>query len=144
MSGETMMILFRQISQRNLIYVNIFVSASSWSQWKSILSLLWLVKLSAGPSRFAKWMVWEEVKAYDNISLHFWKTYFTIISPGWFYCSNFQGNIEMTLDVSVINNFNFLYMCWVFCPAFPFSSFYWKFKIISISNYNQHYIFKKD
>ena len=43
----------------------------------------------------------------------------------------------------VINNFSFLYMSWVFRPASCISSFYWKFKIISISNYNQHFIFKK-
>ena len=73
----------------------------------------------------------------------FWKTYFTMISLGCFYCSNSWRNFEMTLDVSVINNFNFLYMSWVFCLAFSINSFYWRFKIISISNYNQHFIFKK-
>ena len=72
------------------------------------------------------------------------KTYFTMIWPCCFYCSNSRGNFEMTVDVSVINNFSFLYMSWVFSPAFPISCFYLKFKIISISNYyNQHFIFEK-
>ena len=26
----------------------------------------------------------------------FWKMYFIMISPGWFNCSNSQGNFEMT------------------------------------------------
>ena len=66
-----------------------------------------------------------------------------MISPGCFYCSSSRGNFEMTMDVSVTYNFNFLYMSWVFSPAISISSFYWKFKIISISNYNQYFIFKK-
>ena len=46
-------------------------------------------------------------------------------------------------NFSVINNFNFLYMSWVFCPVFSFSTFNWKFKTISIRNYKQHFTFKK-
>ena len=72
MSDKTMMILFRRIlSQRNLIYANVLVSASLWSQKKSILLLLWLVKRSVAPSKFDKYMVWEEVKMYHNLSLYF-------------------------------------------------------------------------
>ena len=54
------------------------------------------------------------------------------ISPCWFYCSNSQGNFEMTFAV-----ISFLYV------AFSFGSFYWKLKIISIRNYNQHFTFRK-
>ena len=88
-------------------------------------------------------MLWGRLKCRAMFFFILWKTYFIMISLGWFYCSNSWGSFEMTLDVSVINNFNFLYMSWVFCPAFSMSSFYWKFKIISINNYNQHFIFKK-
>ena len=43
----------------------------------------------------------------------------------------------------VTNSFNFLCISWVFSPAFSFSRFYWKFKIISIRNYNQQFTLKK-
>ena len=46
-------------------------------------------------------------------------------------------------NFSVINNFNFLCISWVFYPVFSFSTFNWKFKTISIRNYNQHLTFKK-
>ena len=75
-------------------------------------------------------MIWEEVKMYGNVSL--------VLSPGPFYCWNSRNNCGR-----FVINFNFPYMSWVFCSAFSISSFYWKFKIISISNYNQHFIFKK-
>ena len=46
-------------------------------------------------------------------------------------------------NFSVTNNFNFLYMSWVFYPAFSFSTFNWKFKTVSVRNYNQHLTFKE-
>ena len=65
------------------------------------------------------------------------------ISPGWFCCPNFTVTLKWIWNFSVTNNFNFLCMSWVFCPAFSFSSFYWKFKTISIRNYNQQFTFQK-
>ena len=96
LSGEKMMTLSRRIlSLRNLIYANIFVSASSWLQQKSILSLLWLVTRSAASPRFAKLLVWNEVKTFGNVPLHFFRK---DNSLSWFYCSNSQGNSKMTLE----------------------------------------------
>ena len=140
-----MMILFRQmnlcsLSQRNLISANIFVSASSWSQYKSVLSLLWLVARSAAPSRFAKQMFWQEIKTYGNNSLHFVENVFHQVA---FIVRILKVTLKWLLKFSVINNFNFLYISWVFCPEFSFTTFYWKFKIMSIRNYNQHFAFKK-
>ena len=60
------------------------------------------------------------------------------ISPVWFYCWNLQGNSEMTSELLVINIYELS-----FRTAFSFSSFFWKLKIISIRNYNQHFTFKK-
>ena len=37
-------------------------------------------------------------------------------------------------NFSVINNFNFLYTSWDFCPVFSFSTFNWKLKTMSIRN----------
>ena len=46
---------------------------------------------------------------YGNVSIYFLEHDFTMISPGCFNCSNSRDNFEMTVDVWVINNFNFLY-----------------------------------
>ena len=43
---------------------------------KSMLLLLWLVTRSAAPSRFDKYMVLEEVKMYENLSLYFLENVF--------------------------------------------------------------------
>ena len=56
-----------------------------------------------------KWFK-RRLKCITMFLFIFQKTYFTMISPGCFYCSNSRGNFEMTVDVLVINNFNFLYM----------------------------------
>ena len=63
------------------------------------------------------------------------------ILPGCLYFLNSKGNFEMKWlwNFLIIKNSNFLYLRWVFCLDFSFSTFNWKFKIMLIRKYNQHF-----
>ena len=58
-------------------------------------------------------------------------------------CKTSLRHVLKTNKCLLGNNFNFLHMSWVFYLGFSFSGFHWKFKILSIRNYNQHFTFKK-
>ena len=58
-------------------------------------------------------------------------------------CKTSSRHVLKTNKCLLGNNFNFLHMSWVFYLGFSFSGFHWKFKILSIRNYNQHFTFKK-
>ena len=134
-SGETMMILFRRIlTQRNLMYANIFVSVSSWWQENKFFHYFGLLRDLLHRQDLTNKSFESRLKFMAMFLSSFWKKYFTMISPGWVYCLNSRGSFETTVDVSVINHFNCLNMSWVFCTAISFSSFYWKFKITLVSN----------
>ena len=58
-------------------------------------------------------------------------------------CKTSSRHVLKTNKCLLGNNFNFLHMSWVFYLGFSFSGFHWKFKYLSIRNYNQHFTFKK-
>ena len=64
-------IITKEVDIRIRFCVSFFAVAK-----KSILLLLWLVTRSAAPSRFDKYMVWEKVKMYENLSLYFLENVF--------------------------------------------------------------------
>ena len=115
-----------------MIHTNIFVSASLWSQKKISISLLRLVTRSVAKSRFIKYMIWKEVKAFGNV----------LVTVG------FIARIPK-VTLKCLWNFSFqlpiipISCIWVEISARRFLVTTLIENSLPIRNYNQHFTFKK-
>ena len=115
-----------------MIHTNIFVSASLWSQKKISISLLRLVTRSVVKSRFIKYMIWKEVKAFGNV----------LVTVG------FIARIPK-VTLKCLWNFSFqlpiipISCIWVEISARRFLVTTLIENSLPIRNYNQHFTFKK-
>ena len=106
-----MMILFRRIlPQRYLVYANIFVSAPRRCKKNQFLHYFGLLSQLLQRQDLTNKLFEVRLKCMPMFLSLFWKTYFSKVSPGWFYCSNSWGNFDCglwlwTFRLSIISIF---------------------------------------